>query len=89
MRRPRFRLRSLMILVLLAALIMGAALHLSRIDPEDALGMEQRLFRILPVLILVLAKLGLIAWTQSRRRAVEIPTEARPVDEPVRDETPS
>lgn len=85
MRRPRFRLRSLMILVLLAALIMGTALHFSRLDPDDVAGMERRLVRILPVLVLVLAKLGLITWARSKRSS----DEPRPADEREFDEVPS
>ena len=78
-----------MILVLLAALTMGAVLHFSRMDPDDVVGMEQRFFWVLPVLILVLAKLGLITWARSRRGADEVLSKPRPVDELGRDEIPS
>jgi hypothetical protein len=89
MPHPRFRLKSLMILILLAGLTMGAGLQISRMDPDDIEDLKQRIFLLSPFLVLVLAKFGLIVAARSRRWAVEAPTKLHPVDELECDEIPS
>jgi uncharacterized membrane protein YfcA len=78
-RRLRFRLKTLMILVLLAALGTAAGLHLSRLETNDLV--EQ--FAILgPFLVLVVLKLGLVLGARVRRarrdEATDRPLEDRP-----------
>jgi hypothetical protein len=86
MSRPRFRLKSLMILILLAGLAMGAGLQISRMDPDDIDDLKQRVFLLSPFLALIVAKFALFGVFRSRRWATEAP---RAVDEPRCDEIPS
>jgi uncharacterized membrane protein YfcA len=75
----RFRLRTLMLLVLLAALGTAAGLHLSRLDPEDFI--EQ--FAILgPFLVLVVLKMGLVIEFRLRRARRNEPNERTLEDRP-------
>ncbi len=67
MRRPRFRLRSLMILVLIAALGLAAAAQVARMEPVDFDEIRERLALVGAFLILVLLKLGSVFAIRARR----------------------
>ena len=77
MRLPRFRLRSLMILVFLSSLAMATWVHVRRMDSSDLIEVGQRFFLFLPFLILVAAKSGLVAVFRSRRSVAEGSAQSR------------
>jgi hypothetical protein len=79
MRPLRFRLKTLMLLVLLAALGTTAFLHLSRLDPDDFI----EHFAILgPFLVLVVLKMGLAFASRLRRAKRDEATDGPPEDQP-------
>jgi hypothetical protein len=70
-----------MILVFLSSLVMGAVLHLSRMDPLDFDDLRERTFLLAPFLLLVVLKMGLIVASRWKRVSHESASVPRPGDE--------
>jgi hypothetical protein len=67
---PRFRIRSLMILVLMTALLMGAGLWITRLNWNEIHDLKPRIFLLGSFFLLVVAKLGLLIGLRAGRRQV-------------------
>jgi hypothetical protein len=70
-----------MILVFLSSLVMGAVLHLSRMDSLDFENLRERAFLLVPFLLLVVLKMGLVVSSRWKRISHESASEPRPGDE--------
>ncbi len=67
MRGPRFRLRSLMILILITAIVLGVGIPLSRLNLNEIHDLKPRALLLGTFLLLVVAKLGLLVGLRARR----------------------
>ena len=69
MRHIRFRLKSLMILILAAAIGFGVIAQIQRMEPIDFLEIRERLVVLGMFLTVVILKSALILTTRAKRRS--------------------
>jgi hypothetical protein len=84
----RFRLRSLMILIFLSALVLAAGVQLSKMEPLGLFDFDERVFLFVPFLLLVIVKLGFVIAFRSKRESREDARGPGPAEES-RTEPPS
>ncbi len=78
---PRFRLRSLMVLVLLASLALAVYHQFERLDRLELQRIREGSILFVPFLIFVALKIGLVASTRARRAAPEESARPTPPDD--------
>jgi hypothetical protein len=67
----QFRLRSLMIVIFASALVLAAGVQISKMEPPGLFDFDERVFLVIPFLVLVALKMGLVVAARSRRAARE------------------
>ncbi len=78
MRVIRFRLRSLMILVLVSALGLAAFIPISKVNLNEINDLKPRVFLLGSFFLLVVAKLGLLIGTRAARHRSELSSDRGP-----------
>jgi hypothetical protein len=82
-RRPRFRIRSMMVAVLLAALGSAVWAHFSRLEPGDfAIRMTMFAALQLPILLLIYLKFAFRTGARWKKLEVEVRRDQRGVGPP-------